>query len=97
MNAVTSAFATAQYNFARMRRFYTEVLEPGNIKFHILTNVDVYSSNSFIWDTQAENFIWEELWDNINQVLEATQNNEVPSKPIPVYWKRRASSRKDLY
>lgn len=97
MEAVIAAFDTAQYNFARMRRRFTGVLEPGHIKFHVLTNIDVYSTNSFIWDTQVENFIWEELWDNINQVIEEIQNTYVPSKPIEFYWKRRESSRKDIY
>ncbi|RYY34021.1 MAG: hypothetical protein EOP46_14780 [Sphingobacteriaceae bacterium] len=97
MGAVSAAFDTAQYNFARMRRNFTCVLEPGDIKFHILTNIDVYSTNSFIWNTLAESFVWEELWDSINQVIEEIQDSDAPAKQIPVYWKRRESSRKDLY
>jgi hypothetical protein len=67
--AVMSAFTTAQYNFARMRRKFTSVPELGFIKFHILTNKDIYSSSSLIQDLSSENFLWQELVDKVDEAI----------------------------
>ncbi|MFA6247393.1 MAG: hypothetical protein WC615_10660 [Mucilaginibacter sp.] len=72
--ASTSAFTTAQYNFARMRRKYTTVPEPGYIKFHILTNNDVYSADSLIRDIISETSDWQELYAKINEALEQSES-----------------------
>jgi hypothetical protein len=77
--ASTSVLATAQYNFARMRRKYTSVPEPGYIKFHILTNSDVYSADSSIQDIISENSDWKELFDKMNEALEQCEDE----KPTP--------------
>jgi hypothetical protein len=68
--ASTSVLTTAQYNFARMQRKYTSVPEPGYIKFHILTNNNVYSAGSSIQDIISETSDWKELFDKMNEALE---------------------------
>lgn len=71
--AIISTLATAQYNFARMKRNYASVPEPGYIKFHILTNNDVYSAGSSIKDIISETSDWQELYAKMNEALEQSE------------------------
>lgn len=72
--AVTSLLATAQYNFARMRREHTHVPEPGHTKFHIFTNYNVYSADSLIQDIISETSDWQELYSKLNEALEQSED-----------------------
>jgi hypothetical protein len=60
-SAATEAVAAAQYHFARMRRNNAEGLLPGHIKFHILTNHDIYSAGDTIPEILRESSDWSEL------------------------------------
>ncbi|MBD1386265.1 hypothetical protein IDJ75_13345 [Mucilaginibacter rigui] len=71
--AVASVFTTAQYNFARMRRKYISVPEPRSIKFHIITNNDIYSADSLIQNIISETSDWQELYAKMNEALEQSE------------------------
>ncbi|MGY4539712.1 hypothetical protein ACVW0P_004151 [Mucilaginibacter sp. UYNi724] len=74
--AITSAMSTAQYNFARMRRKNTSVPEPGYAKFYILTGNDVYAATSSVRDIVDGNSKWEELFNKIDAVFNATVESD---------------------
>jgi len=60
-SAAIEAVAAGQYHFARMRRKNAERLLPGHIKFHILTNHDIYSVDGTLNEMLQESSEWSEL------------------------------------
>jgi hypothetical protein len=72
--SANSTMLTAGYNYARMRRLYAAVPEPGYVKFHIITNIGVYSADSTIQDLGAETSNWQELYINIIEALEKSED-----------------------
>ena len=61
--AALAAISAAQYHYARMRRNNKDELLPGHIKFHILTNQDVYSAGDPINVIVNYSSEWEELFE----------------------------------
>ena len=82
--AAIEAVAAAQYHFARMRRTHADSLLPGHIKFHILTNYDIYSAGDTIYEMLDESSEWSELVAKsfivINEFNSAAKRN--PTKRI---------------
>ncbi|RFZ82284.1 hypothetical protein DYU05_16860 [Mucilaginibacter terrenus] len=76
-----AAITAAQYHYARMRRNNKGELLPGHIKFHILTNHDVYSADDPIDAFLDNSSQWEELFNNASAIIEEW-NNISKSNPI---------------
>jgi hypothetical protein len=74
--AAVEAVKTAQYHFARMRRRRGDVdkLLPGHIKFHILTNQDIYSADDTIEATLNESSQWTEIIKKAFTVVDEFDN-----------------------
>jgi len=79
-SAAIEAVAAAQYHFARMRRKDAVALIPGHIKFHILTNDDIYSAGGAIAEMLHESSEWSELVAKSFTVADEL-NNAAKSKP----------------
>lgn len=79
-SAVIEAVAAAQYHFARMRRKDADMLLPGHIKFHILTNQDIYSAGGTIAEILHELSEWSELVAKSFTVVDEL-NNAAKSRP----------------
>ncbi|MDP9078675.1 MAG: hypothetical protein M3O71_14685 [Bacteroidota bacterium] len=79
-SAAIEAVAAAQYHFARMRRKDADTLLPGHIRFHILTNHDIYSACGTIAEMLHESSEWSELVTKSLKVADEL-NNVAKSKP----------------
>ncbi len=80
-SAAIEAVAAAQYHFARMKRKAANVLLPGHIKFHILTNHDIYSVGATIAEMVDESSEWSELVTKAFKVV-GELNNAAKNKPM---------------
>jgi hypothetical protein len=80
-SAAIEAVTAAQYHFARMKRQNTDTLLPGYIKFHILTNQDIYSAGDTIPVILHESSEWTELVVKAFRVANEL-NNAAISKPM---------------
>jgi hypothetical protein len=79
-SAAIEAVAAGQYHFARMRRKDADALLPGHIKFHILTNHDIYSVGGTIAEMLHESSEWSELVAKSFTMADEL-NNAAKSKP----------------
>jgi|GEM_PF-5087610 len=73
-SAAIAAVAAGQYHFARMRRKNAERLLPGHIKFHILTNYDIYSVDGPIAEMVDESSEWSELVEKYFTIVDELGN-----------------------
>ncbi len=78
--AAIEAVAAGQYHFARMRRGDADTLLPGHIKFHILTNHDIYSVGGPFTEMLHESSEWSELVEKSFKVAEGL-NNVAKNRP----------------
>jgi hypothetical protein len=84
----TEAIRVGQYHFARMRRKNAEKLLPGYVKFHILTNLDVYSVDGPIDDMLPEYSQWEELAASmlaVDKAMHEVLNNNPIKRVYPKF------------
>jgi hypothetical protein len=79
-SAAIEAVAAGQYHFARMRRKNAEGLLSGHIKFHILTNYDIYSVGGTIAEMLHESSEWSELVAKSFKVADEL-NNVAKNRP----------------
>jgi hypothetical protein len=79
-SAASKAVAAGQYHFARMKRKDADTLFPGHIKFHILTNHDIYSAGGTIATILHESSEWSELVEKSFKVADEL-NNVAKSRP----------------
>ena len=91
-SAAREAVAAAQYHFARMMRNNADGLLPGHIKFHILTNYDIYSAGGTIAEILHESSEWSELAARSFKVADEL-NSAVKSKPTMHFYTRIAIKR----
>ena len=80
-SAAIEAVAAAQYHFARMKRRDAHALLPGHVKFHILTNHDIYSVGGTIPEMLDESSEWSELVTKVFNVADEL-NNAAHNNPM---------------